>query len=113
MLCPRCKTRSPEDARSCTRCGHALKHGLWPLPREKIPNYLWFSLLMLVICLPMGAAALVYSVRVEKYVLLQDFSAAWEASFRARKINLLAAAIMGIAAAVYLLSMAVLMLVVK
>jgi len=48
-----------------------------------------------------------------EYVLLQDFSAAWEASFRARKINLLAAAIMGIAAAVYLLSMAVLMLVVK
>ena len=113
MFCPRCKTQMPAGARACTHCGFSPEDDRRPPAGEKIPNYLWFSLLMLVVCLPMGAAALVYSVRVEKYVLQQDFPAAREASFRARKINLLCVTIIGIAAGVYLLSMAAIMLVVK
>ena len=113
MLCPHCKTRLPEGALTCSQCGFSPEYDRRVPVRDKISNYLWFSLLMLLICLPMGAAALVYSVRVEKYVQQQDYPAAREASFRARKINLLAVMIMGVAAGVYLLFMAVLMLVVK
>lgn len=83
------------------------------MQKVKIPNYLWFSVLMLVVCLPMGAAALVYSVRVERYVMQQDYPAAYEASFKARKINILGLVIMAVAAAAYFLFMLVVMLVVK
>lgn len=115
MHCPSCGEPIPDDAARCSRCGVPVGPGGYtagPRP-QKVPNYLWFSVIMIIICLPMGAAALVYSIRVEKYVMREDYFTAWEASFRARKINLLGLIIMGVAAGAYLLFMLIIIMVVK
>ena len=125
MLCPQCGEPNQMHAVCCIHCGclveeqtplelgNADRICAGPVRQMKIPNHLWLSVLMLVICLPMGAAALVYSVRVEKYVMQQDYPAAREASFRARKISMLGLMIMAAATAAYFLCMAALMLVVN
>jgi hypothetical protein len=82
-------------------------------PGGSIPNYLGLCVLTLIFCLPMGAAALVYSVRAEKYKQLEDYDAAQEAAYRARRISLIGLAIIGGAAAVYFLFMLLIMAVVR
>lgn len=121
MLCPRCGSPFQKNETACSVCGCPVDFEetakavseTGSVRKAGISNYLWFSICMLVICLPMGAAALVYSVRAERYIMLRDYRAAREASFKARKINMLGLAIMAIAAAVYFLFMIIVMLVVK
>jgi len=52
---------------------------------EKVPTYLWQSIVCLVLCcLPTGVAAVVYSTKVEPAQMKGDLAAAREASSKAK-----------------------------
>lgn len=66
--------------------GAQARHGYPPPTFEEVPNYLWQSVVLLVLCCPLGGIpAVIYASQVDRRVAVGDVEGARRASASARK----------------------------
>lgn len=93
MYCSKCGHENPDDYNFCKNCGHDLSHAA---PHTKsVPNYMAFSIIMIFLCLPFGIAGLVYSLKVDEFLMQGDTEAAKAASDKARKLDIIGLIVLG------------------
>lgn len=97
MYCSKCGRVNPEDYNYCKECGHDLRSAKRPYPpcAATVPNYLAFSIVMIFLCLPFGIAGLIYSLRVDEFLMQGNAEAARIASEKARQMNIAGLIVLG------------------
>ena len=97
MYCSKCGHENPDDYNYCKNCGHDLSYAKTPRPlyTKTVPNYLAFSIIMIFLCLPFGIAGLVYSLRVDEFLMQGNTEAAKIASDKARKLDVIGLIVLG------------------
>lgn len=97
MFCPKCGYENPDDYNYCKQCGNdlrILKKPYTGIPKT-VPNYLAFSIVMLFLCLPFGIAGLIYSLRVDEFLMHGNMEAAKAASDKARQMDIIGLIVLG------------------
>ncbi|MGI5907166.1 MAG: CD225/dispanin family protein [Christensenellales bacterium] len=94
MYCSKCGHENPDDYNFCKNCGQDLGHAKAPHAKS-VPNYLAFSIIMIFLCLPFGIAGLVYSLKVDEFLMQGDTEAAKAASDKARKLDIIGLIVLG------------------
>ncbi|MFZ5974371.1 MAG: CD225/dispanin family protein [Bacillota bacterium] len=96
MYCSKCGRENPDDYNYCKECGHDLRYAKRAYPHTKtVPNYLAFSIIMIFLCLPFGIAGLIYSLRVDEFLLQGNEEAARIASDKARQMDIIGLIVLG------------------
>ena len=101
MYCPKCGAQNADSAAFCQSCGQALIQGATSgtVPTQtgqpvyqaaasgsvpRIPSYLGWAIVSILLCWPTGIPATVYASRVDSLVTIGDVPAAQEASRKAK-----------------------------
>ena len=78
MFCQKCGSKNDDNAWKCVTCGADL-HGL-PAQKVKPKNYMVFSILLLLSCIPTAVVSFIYGLKVNssflegKYDLMEAYS---------------------------------------
>ncbi len=101
MYCPKCGAQNLDSAAFCQSCGQALSQGVTPsaMPTQggqpvyqaatpgsvpRIPSYLGWAIVSILLFWPTGIPATVYASRVDSLVTTGNVAAAQEASRKAK-----------------------------
>jgi hypothetical protein len=88
VYCTHCGTERADGATICANCGQQVQ--VFALP-ERVPNYLWQSIVTtLCCCPPFGVVALLFAVQVSSKLAAGDEAGAQAASAKARKWSIVA-----------------------